>query len=92
MVPIALTGVVRYSDVIFIEVAIYLRSMPSPFGSRALQYFLYFYTINTLKILNHKHPSTLSQHAFRVRKLTETETPLLPLPPIQPIASNGRKI
>ena len=91
-VPIALTGVVRYSDVIFIEFSIYLRSMSSPFGPCALSCFLYFYTINTLKILNHKHPSTLSQHAFCARKTTEIETPLLPLPPKQPIASNGRKI
>ena len=83
-VPIPLTGVVRYSDVIFIEFSIYLRSMSSP--------FLYFYTINTLKISNHKHPSTLSQHAFRVRKPTGIEIPLLPLPPKQPIASNERKI
>ena len=44
------------------------------------------------KLLNHKHPSTLSQHAFRVRKPTGIETPLLPLPPKQPIASNERKI
>jgi len=44
------------------------------------------------KLLNHKHPSTFSQHAFRVRKTTEIETPLLPLPPKQSIASNERKI
>ena len=56
VVPISLTGVDRCSGVIFIEFLIYLRSMSSPFGSRALQCFLYFYTINTLKILNHKHP------------------------------------
>ena len=92
MVPIAHSSVFRCSDIIFIEFVIYLRSMSSPFGSCALQCFLYFYTINTLKILNHKHPSTLSQHAFRVRKLTGIETSLLPLPPKQPIASNERKI
>ena len=44
------------------------------------------------KLLNHKHPSTLSQHAFCVRKPTGIETPLLPLPPKQPITSNDRKI
>ena len=52
MVPIALTGVVRYSDVIFIEFSIYLRSMSSPFGSRALQSFLYFPQINTQPTIN----------------------------------------
>ena len=44
------------------------------------------------KLLNHKHPSTFSQHAFRVRKPTGIETPLFPPPPKQPITSNDRKI
>ena len=56
VVPIALTGVVRCSDIIFIEFVIYLRSMSSPFRSRALQCFLYFYTINTLKIVKSQTP------------------------------------
>ena len=44
------------------------------------------------KLLNHKHPSTLSQYAFRVRKPTGIETHLHPIPLKQPITSNDRKI
>ena len=67
-VPIALTGVVRYSDVIFIEFSIYLRSMSSPFGPCALQSFLYFYTINTLKIVKSQAPlNALSTRVSRTK-------------------------
>ena len=67
-VPIALTGVVRYSDVIFIEFSIYLRSMSSPFGPCALSCFLYFYTINTLKIVKSQAPlNVLSTRVLRTK-------------------------
>ena len=53
VVPIALTGIIRCSGVILIKFAIYLRSMSSPFRSRALQCFLYFHSSQHTPINQH---------------------------------------
>ena len=90
-VAIELTDVVESSDIIFIEFAMYLRSLSTP-RTHALFLLPHQSThFQELKFWEHKHSSTLSQHAFRVQKPTGIKTPLLSLPPKQPITSNERK-
>ena len=90
-VAIELTDVVESSDIIFIEFAMYLWSL-STLHTFMLVLLPHQSThFQELKFWEHKHSSTLSQHAFRVQKPTGIKTSLLSLPPKQPITSNERK-
>ena len=90
-VAIELTDVVESSGIIFIEFAMYLRSL-STLRTLMLSLLPHESTnFQELKFWEHKHSSTLSQHAFRVQKPTGIKTLLLPLPLKQPITSNERK-
>ena len=90
-VAIELTDVVESSNIIFIEFAMYLRSLSTP-RTHALFLLPHQSThFQELKFLWRKHPSARSHHAFHVQKPTRIETSIRPPPSEQLLSSNDSK-